>query len=255
MAGFADGFSAVSSAILQAKRLKADREEEQLRRDQRAKEIEQAVAREEKQREFEKGLLADRIAADVARDKRNRLWQMEDNFDKLIENSRDRSLREKVAEAQIEAARRAGQPRPLPPTALEQTLKDIQTFDDAKKQGIAAAVNALNTGDIGQISATQSRLAHLSQLDPTAPKPEAPRMGVVEIPYGQPGLDDMPSGKAKFSMPVEEIRATLERQQPGPASAMQAAQPSALDQQALAWARANPGDPRAAQILRKLGLQ
>lgn len=246
MAGFSDGFSAVSGAILQAKRLKANREEEQLRREQRVKEIEQAVAREERQREFEKGLLADRVAADVARDKRNRLWQMEDNFDRMIENSRDRSLREKVADAQIAAARNSAQPRPLPPTALETSLRDIQTFDNAKTQGIANAISALNGGDMGQIAATQARLAHLSQLDPTAPKPETPRMGAVEVPYGQSSLDGT-AGKAKFSMPVAEIRATLERQQ--------AASLPAADREALAWARANPEDPRATPILRKLGFQ
>lgn len=247
MSGFADGFSQVAGTILQAKRLKADRDRDKWLQEQRASEMEAEVKRGEQQRQFQKELLAEQIAADLSRAKQERLWKMEDDFSGMIDRSQDRSLREKLINAQAGAYDRQGgsSGRP-PPTAFERQLSDLGAFDQARDQGIANAIEALKGGDMDRIFGTQQRLATLAGMDPANQAPRPP-MASVEVPYGGTELEP---GKAKFQLPLDQVQAQLRQPQMNPAQ-----QPGNAADAALQWARQNPQDPRAALILKKLGMQ
>ncbi|MBS0229465.1 MAG: hypothetical protein JSS23_12340 [Proteobacteria bacterium] len=259
--GFADSFSAVAGTILDAKRLKAQREEADWRKKQIAKEAEDAIGREERQQAFQKQMLADRMAGDVARDKQQRLWKMEDDFQGIIDRSQDRSLKEKLINAQVDAANRSyrpAEPKPAPPkpqTPFEHELANIESYDQAQKRAVAAAIEALGSGDMTRILPTQERMAQLSRMNP-ANQPAPTPMASVERPYVPPGVDPQATdmrGTAKYQVPLAALEQDLAQSammRPG-----QAQGAGDSNAQALAWARANPNDPRAAMILKKLGMQ
>lgn len=251
MSGFADGFSQVAGTILQAKRLKDERERDKWLREQRASEMEAAIKRDEQQKQFQKELMAEKIAADLSRARQERLWKLEDDFGGMIERSQDRSLREKLINAQAGAYDRQGQPRGVQtPTPFERQLGDLNAYDSARDQGIANAIEALKGGEIGKIASTQQRLATLAGMDP-ANQPAPTPMGSVEVPFG--GTLAEP-GKAKFQLPLAQIQAQLSQREP--AQMNPGTQPiDAAAAAALQWARQNPQDPRAALILKKLGMQ
>lgn len=269
---FMDGFSQGAGVVLSAKRLKADREDRAKSREDRAAEIKLQLEREERQDRFQKEQLTERIKADTQRDRQQRLYKMEDDMDRTIERSQDRSGRERLLSAQVGALDRQGQPRPqapvrpaAPTTPFGKMASDLDLYDKMKSSGIQEAVAALDTGDIEKITPTQEKLSRITSMDPLKPATPKPEMGELEMPYGsEEDIVAGRGGKAKMRLPLDEIKAAvgmIAAQQtppmspgvgPGTAQVQGGAKPlTAEDQQAIQWARANPNDPRAQAILQK----
>lgn len=265
---FASGFSAGAGAVMDARRFKEEKKRRDQQRDddfarearqkewledQRKQAMEADMAKELRQQEFQKQMQADSLHSALQRERENRMAQQDRDFQLTLERERDRGDRNRFQDAQIEELKRRSQTRQGAPAAtpFQQKLQDIAAFDSAKAQGIDQAMAALASGDIQKIAPTQERLSRIAGMDPTSPQAPRPQMGQVEMPYGPADESGVVNGKAKYQIPVEEIRQSIAAVSPGGQSPAQqaGARLSPKDQQQLDWAKKNPAHPDAKRIL------
>lgn len=153
---------------------------------------------------------------------------------------------EAISKGRVEAAKVGG----------ELKLQGWQYASQAKLDAAKAQIAAkLQQQESTNANAAQTRALKAIQTKIMSAQPLTPKE--------QSFMDTLP-GAAQQSAPVTSPRQTGQQVPPVPQvgapqaptpGAQPAKQLSAHDQQAKAWANANPNDPRAAQILQKLGAQ